>query len=81
MFASTPMGHGGSGMMHSGQYSIPSESDFPFTPRPQLNSHPRQTNHVTHKVVGPWIEGLRKHCASLRQGRGSDHPHMDQTLE
>ena len=38
MFASTPMGHGGSGMMRSGQYSIPSESDFPTTPRPHAAS-------------------------------------------
>ena len=72
MFASTPMRH--SDMMRTGQYSTPSERTSPQHQghmRPpggltQLNSRPRQTNQVIHKVVGPWIEGLRKYCASLR---------------
>ena len=74
MFASTPMGHCGSDMMRTDQYSTPSERTSPLPQglmRPpggltQLNSRPRQTNQVIHKAVGPWIEGLRKHCASLR---------------
>ena len=72
MFASTLMRH--SDMMRTGQYSTPSERTSPLPQghmRPpggltQLNSRPRQTNQVIHKVVGPWIEGLRKYCASLR---------------
>lgn len=63
MFASTTIGHVGSGMMGKDQYSIPSES-ISLLPKghmrppgglPQLNSLPHPTNPVTHKVVGPRI--------------------------
>ena len=38
MFASTPIGHVGSGMMGKAQYSIPSESNYPSSPRPHAAS-------------------------------------------
>ena len=38
ILASTPMGYGGSGMIRSCQYSIPSESDLSSTPRPHVAS-------------------------------------------
>ena len=43
---------------------------------PRLDSRPRPTNQVTHKVVEPRIEGFRKHYVSLKQGRNSDHLKM-----
>ena len=70
MFASTHLRHDGSGMMRSGQYSIPSESDFPTNPRPHAASGWTPTAQQSSLSNQP----------SNRQGRGTVEKRIEETL-